>query len=279
MFFQRAKNANEEAVEQEAFEAEKIMKNIMNHINTYVSDLKEIKFLENVSLEGNFEEDIKDTGLLQKDMPKTTILLKDPKMLTHTKEVHLCIFSEKIVIYELLKKKNNEADYIRSFLNQRRFKGVYEIADFSEILFRSDELTVTMNTFKCVDLVKEKSFDIKLSKLEEAKETYEMLLRLNEESEEEIICSPQHKNHNFYKYRNESSEDPRDGDHKKCAECEEYFGGKIWTAVYCKTCMKYFHLNCFERGAYKQRQKRGAKILKSMWSTDRTRMRSVFRPR
>mgnify|MGYP001234727955 CR=1 FL=1 len=27
---------------------------------------------------------------------------------------------------------------------------------------------------------------------------------------------------------------------------EKYLGGKILTAIYCETCGKYYHLNCFE---------------------------------
>lgn len=264
-------------VEREAKKAHETMKRVMKHIDAYSRDYKNIELVENMQREMDCRR-LKECGLLFYEVDDVGIWFKchDQKKFPKHK---LLVFEEVIAIFERreIKKVAKRADgsvkmstwgepvmnvHVKYF-----FLRTFNISKFSEIskvLNHTNNLALN-NYLEGARLDKDYSFEIEFS-TEEGRQTFENNLHERQRITSNLNNAKSGSNHhghifrkfqNSITYRNQvdievfhqihgQQNNFQDDDHLKCSQCEQYLGGKILTAIFCETCNKYYHLNCFE---------------------------------
>ena len=255
----QARKASATRVEEEASKAYERMKNMLDHFNEYQKDFSNILTLAEL---GNlYQYPLKQYGRMYLEIEDVEVSVKANPHDVH-KNYHVYIFEEVLVVFGLQMSKkfsyssNGELD--RTFLGEAKFVefpvhkpvGTFYFKDGYEVRNNGSTKTIEMNTYdditaKCA---KEKSFKIKFKNQDAQNKVYEKIRDLCNEADKEtgIKRGSDHQKHNFEIYRNPITEVQNLEDHMRCAECNEYMGGKIFKVIYCLDCKAYFHINCFQ---------------------------------
>ena len=246
-------------VQHQAKKSHDIMKNVLDHLNSYTRDYNMI--LASDCLEHMYDvEGLKECDKMFLNLPDIKAFIKNDKTNTF-KNYHLYVFEEKIVAFELVPKeeyrRDKEGNLVDNWFGGKKkrtvtkheFKETFKFEYGYEIKLDEKEQTIEMNTYdNNMQLNENKSLKIKFSIEDDLKETFKQITDLHDKSThlKNLKGGSEHNEHDFEIFKNEITTKENAIDHVKCGECTNYLGGKILKGVYCTDCNKHYHINCFE---------------------------------
>ena len=234
------------------------MKNLVDHLNNYQKDYDNILSMKELGKRYNVE--LQTYGIIFLDIKNVKVYLKTNEKRIF-KNFHLYIFEEVIIAFELVKAtefvRDDKGELVRDMfgaakkrtVKKHETRGTFKFKDGYEIKSKEGDLSIELNTYDdALKLRKEKSLELMFTSKEDFLRTLGKIKELHKRAKKlgEVEPGSDHIDHKFEIFRNEITEKSTDEDSFKCSECQNYLGGKIWTAVHCFDCDQYFHINCFE---------------------------------
>ena len=253
----QARKASATKIEDEASKAYEKMQNMLDHFNDYHKDYTNILTMAELGTLYNYS--LKQFGRMYLEVEDVEVTVKSHPI--PFKKYHLYIFEEVLVVFGLQASKkysfSSDGQLDRNFLGEAKHVqvlvhkplGTFYFKDGYEVRNKDNKI-IEMNTYDNITAKcdKQKSFKMKFPNQDAQNRVYEKIRELCNEAdkEREIRRGSDHPKHQFEIFRNRITEEHHPEDHMKCAECQEYMGGKMFKCIHCLTCNAYYHMNCFQ---------------------------------
>ena len=245
-------------IEKEAQKAHEMMHKIMFHVDKCSEDNKNIETVRKYEVSMNCVGELREQGLLLSEVHDVSIRMKNSDK---TLQCSILVFEELLVVFKVTERtnyqyKNGGKDIVVDFLGDPKIRSItmeyqlhskFKIAKFGEINPIVNETKLELITFERGILEDpSRSFEVIFSTADARQEFAETLKERKSIIEKFVHVNPgsKHRNHDFHTFQNDYLNSPKM--HLKCFQCNNFLGGIVLTAIYCKTCDQYFHLPCLE---------------------------------
>ena len=130
---------------------------------------------------------------------------------------------------------------------ERKFSVCFEIQDLDQIHTRphldSGDFFLFVKTVREGNVDPEESFVLKFDNLDEATQIEKKIKDYVKEAQPRVYFGTEHQDHEYEKYRANGMIEENMG--IRCAACDLFLKGLLFTGVRCKTCDKIYHEDCF----------------------------------
>eukprot|EP00092_Neocalanus_flemingeri_P026485 GFUD01028707.1.p1 GENE.GFUD01028707.1~~GFUD01028707.1.p1 ORF type:complete len:1203 (-),score=297.06 GFUD01028707.1:58-3408(-) len=251
-----ANTSKKRDIENEARNANDLMKNLVHHINQYATDHNYIETLKEL------KEEVKDVpvqnfhdfGVLSFEIANIDMKKVSGKSYG---QYQLLLFENYLVALELTEEETflNEVNWFTGTplvtkMNVKRFYEHFKMKEFHEIRMPTHDKEssyIHLNHFNGPAKNANLSLVLRFpfGKMSDCEEVYNKLEVLRMNASTDIEKGSDHTDHDSVVFREEIEDNSETMRHSKCNDCAKFLNGKIQTGIKCNTCNALFHKECF----------------------------------